>query len=619
MESNFLQNALIFLGTALVFVPIAKKLGIGSVLGYLIGGIIIGPFVLGLIGQEGEDIMHAAEFGVVMMLFLVGLELNPKSFWMLRKAILGMGLSQLLFTAAGVFIALYFVGGYAWNASIAISLSLAMSSTAIVLQTLKEKGLSNTQAGQSSFSVLLLQDIAVIPILAIIPLLATATLTASNDHPTLISNLEAKYATLVILGAMGLIFLFGRFLVNPFLHLIARVRMRELFTASALFLVIGVSWLMEQVGISAALGAFMAGVLLANSEFRHELESDVEPFKGILLGVFFTAVGSTINFDLVFEDPVSILSAVFIIMGIKACVLLAIGKVFRLPMDQNILFALLLCQVGEFAFVLLASIRQMEIIDRETLDLMMAITTISMIVSPLLLFVNEKVIAPRFGTKESPPKKKADKIEEHASVIIAGFGHFGSTIGRFLRANGVYATILDNDSQRVDLLRKMGFNVFYGDATRVDLLQAAGAERANVLISAIDSPEKNQELVDVVQMHFPQLTLFMRSKNRNDAYELLDRGLEHVYRESVHTSVALGVDVLQNLGFRKYTLHRKAAAFIKYDEAALRHLGKNRDKIDAYILGVRREIELQEKLLQEDRLFADIRQDTAWDGTKRSE
>jgi monovalent cation:H+ antiporter-2, CPA2 family len=617
MAGSMLQNAVIFLGAALVCVPVSKKLGIGSVLGYLLAGIIIGPFVLGFIRQEGEDIMHAAEFGVVMMLFLIGLELNPQSFWNMRKSILGMGLSQMLATSLLLFALCYFFMGFSPEASVAISLSMSMSSTAIALQTLKEKGLSNTLAGKASFSVLLLQDIAVIPILAILPLMAKTGRTEAVEHHNFITDLPTHFATLVILAAVGLILLAGRYLVNPFLRLIARVHMRELFTAAALFIVVGVAWLMEKVGLSAALGTFMAGVLLANSEYRHELESDIEPFKGLLLGLFFIAVGSTINFTLILESPGRIFSTVLLIMAIKALVLAGIGKVFKLKIDQNILFALLLSQVGEFAFVLLASTRQMGILEKAQSDHLMAAVTISMILSPLLLFINEKFIAPRVGVKESVSKKEADIIDEQQGVIIAGFGHFGSTVGRFLRANGVKATILDNDSDRVDLLRKMGFKVFYGDATRVDLLEAAGAGKARLLISAIDDPERNMALTDVVKKHFPQLKIFMRAKNRYDAYDLVDLGISHIYRESLHSSVYLGVDVLSELGQRRYTATRKAMDFIRYDQAALEKLSRERHEKDRYILSVKNEIELQERLLSEDQLFADMRSDSAWDAEKR--
>lgn len=617
MANSVLQNAVILLGAALVFVPIAKRLGIGSVLGYLLGGIVIGPSVLGLIGQESEDIMHATEFGVVMMLFLIGLELNPQAFWKMRKSIVGMGALQMGLTSVLLFPLFYGVFGYPLNVSIAVALSFAMSSTAIVLQTLKEKGLDKTQAGQSSFAVLLFQDIAVIPLLALLPLLAVGAASPSDGghagHGGPDLGILSDYPSLTILLAVLFIIVLGRFFISPFLVIIARTHMRELFTASALFIVIGVAWVMELAGISAALGAFLAGVLLANSEFRHELESDIEPFKGVLLGLFFTAVGCTIHFETILENPGRIALLVFLVIAIKAGVLLLVGRVFRLVSDQTLLFAFLLSQVGEFAFVLLASTSQLGIIDKGSLDLFMAVVTISMILSSVLLFVNEKFIAPRFGVTEAVADSPAVAISEQNETIIAGFGHFGSTLGRFLRANGVKATILDNDSDRVSLLRKMGFKVFYGDATRLDLLESAGAGKAKILISAIDSPDKNAELADVVQKHFPHLKVFMRAKNRSDAYELMDKGLENIYRESMHSSVFLGVDVLSELGHRKYTSHRKASEFIRYDTEALQRLAKERHTRESYITSVRQEIELQERLLSEDGKFFDQRADGAWE------
>ncbi len=614
MAGNLLQDGLIYLGTAIVFVPVAKKLGIGSVLGYIIGGVIVGPFALGLIGHEGEDVMHAAEFGVVMMLFLIGLELNPKSFWNMRKIIIGMGGMQMALTTVFTFMVLYFFLSYTFNASLALALSFSMSSTAIVLQTLKEKNLDKTHAGQSSFSILLFQDIAVIPVLALLPLLALSTPKPSAEHhlPDQLAFLES-YPTLTLLGAVLLVFIISRFLTSPLLHLIARVHMRELFTATALFLVIGVAWLMEKAGISAALGAFMAGVLLANSEFRHELESDIEPFKGLLLGIFFTAVGATINFNILIDRPVEILITVFALMTIKGIVLLLLGRVFKLVSDQNILMVLLLSQVGEFAFVLLGSIQQFSIIDKALLDFYMATVTLTMIVSPLLLFLNEKFIAPNMGVKEAEDSIKPDAIEESRKVILIGFSHFGSTLGRFLRANGVLATILDNDSDTVTLLRKMGFKVYYGDGTRLDLLESAGASEAEIIISSIASPEKNYELTEIVKKHFPHIKLFIRAKNRLDAYELLDRGVNNVYRSSLHASVFMGVDVLSSLGFRRYTLHRKASQFIKYDDAALSRLSKFRFDKERYIGSVKEEIALEEKLLNEDLKFQEKGTDNSWD------
>lgn len=618
MASDLFQNALIYLGTAIVCVPLSKKLGIGSVLGYLIGGILVGPFVIGLIGQEGHDVMHTAEFGVVMMLFVIGLELNPAQFWKMRTKIVGLGGLQMLLTSIILFPLLYFPLSFTFNASLALALSFAMSSTAIVLQTLKEKSLDKTQAGQNAFSVLLFQDIAVIPILAILPLLALNSATNNNPPhhlPDFLLFIE-DYPSLLLLLAVGFVFVLSKYLVPIFLRLIAKVHMRELFTAAALFFVIGIAWVMERVGISAALGAFMAGVLLANSEFRHELEADINPFKGLLLGVFFTAVGSTINFDIIANEPLKITLIVVILMFVKWAVLYFVGKKFKLVSDQNILFAFLLCQVGEFAFVLLSSIGLLGIVPKEELDLFMAVVTISMMVSPLLLFINEKFIAPKFGVKEESSGKIFDEIDEHNKVILIGFGHFGSTIGRFLRANNTHATIIDNDSDRVNLLRKMGFKVFYGDGTRLDLLESAGANEAQILISAIDNPYANIELSELLPKHFPNLKLFVRAKNRNDAYELMDKGITHIHRESLIDSVYMGVDILSELGLRKYTLYRKAQDFINYDNEALEKLYRHRTT-NEYIGRLREEIEIQESLLQEDKLFLEKAEDNAWDSSVR--
>lgn len=616
MASDLFQNALIYLGTAIVCVPISKKLGIGSVLGYLIGGILVGPFVLGLIGTEGHDVMHTAEFGVVMMLFVIGLELNPSQFWKMRSKIVGLGGLQMLLTGLILFPLLYYVLSFSFNASLALAMSFAMSSTAIVLQTLKEKNLNKTQAGQNSFSVLLFQDIAVIPILAILPFLASSSnLTETKELPEFLSFMESFPSILLIL-AVVFVFILSKYIVPIVLRLIAKVHMHELFTAAALFFVIGIAWLMEVVGISAALGAFMAGVLLANSEFRHELEADITPFKGLLLGIFFTAVGSTINFDIIASHPLKVSAIVLSLILVKWLVLYVIGKKFKLVSDQNILFAFLLCQVGEFAFVLLSSIGQLGIVPKNDLDLFMAVVTISMIISPMLLFINEKFIVPRTGVTEKAEEKSYDEIDEHHPIILIGFGHFGSTIGRFLRANKIHATIIDNDSDRVTLLRKMGFKVFYGDGTRLDLLESAGAHEAKILISAIDSPQSNVELSEILPKHFPNLKLFVRAKNRNDAYELMDKGIHNVFRESLLDSVYMGVDVLAELGLRKYTLHRKALDFIKYDNEALNNLAQHRTS-KTYVEHLRGEIELQEKLLQEDNLFIEKSEDNAWDSTVR--
>jgi CPA2 family monovalent cation:H+ antiporter-2 len=611
METDFLLQSIIYLGAAVVCVPLAKRLGLGSVLGYLVAGMVIGPFILGLVGEEGKDIMHFAEFGVVMMLFLIGLELEPRRLWKIRKLIFGLGGSQMIITSMA-----FFIAGMAlklpWQSALAGSFALAMSSTAIVMQNLKEKGLNNTAAGENSFAVLLFQDLSVIPILSLIPLLILSPATFSAGEKGTFESLPGLLQTAAVLGAVGLVILIGRYAIVPLLRVIARTRLRELFTASALLIVVGIAYLMHLVGLSPALGTFLAGVILANSEFKHELESDLDPFKGLLLGLFFMGVGASINFNLIINQPGTIIALTLAIVLVKAIVLLFVGKLFKSSKDQNILFALGLSQVGEFAFVLFAFIGQMRILSADQTGMMMAVTAISMTLTPLLLIINERVIQPRFGTKEAI-NREADRIDLHNKVIIAGFSHFGSTIGRFLRASGVEATILDNDSDRVDLLRKMGFRVYYGDATRVDLLESAGAAEAKIMIVAIDSLETAASLSEISKKHFPNLELMIRTKDRESAYELMEIGVQNIYREHVDTSVRLGVNVLKKLGFRSYTATRAGQNFIRYDEEGLPKLAAMRHDLKNYISTVREEIAEQEALLMNDLNLNPTEGDHAWD------
>lgn len=618
MNNGFLLQAIIYLGAAVICVPIAKRLGMGSVLGYLLAGIIIGPFLLGFIGEEGEDIMHFAEFGVVMMLFLIGLELEPDKLWKIRTQIFGVGLSQLGITAL-IFFLIGLLFQFQWQSSLAIGLSLALSSTAIVLQSLKEKNQMNTAAGQNSFAVLLFQDIAVIPILALLPLLAFQPVTgnASAGH-SILSGLPGWIQTISLIGAVTIVVLIGKFAIVPLLSVVAKTRLRELFAASALLIVVGIAFLMELVGLSPALGTFLAGVILANSSFKHELETDLEPFKGLLLGLFFIAVGASINFSLIGNNPSLIISVTLGIIFIKTVVLFCIGRFSKISIDQNLIFSIGLSQVGEFAFVLFSLIRQLNILSPDNTGLMMAATALSMTITPILILLNEKFILPRFGTKEKEDRK-TEVIEERHGVIIAGFSHYGSTIGRFLRANGVNATILDQDSDMVDLLRKMGFKVYYGDATRADLLASAGAEDAKILVSGIDSPETNFRLVKTVQKHFPHLELMIRSKNRFDAFELMSMNIKHIYREHLDTSVRMGTDVLRKLGFRAYSVQRAAQNFIKYDEQALQELVEHRHDRKQYISIARRQIKEQEELLNNDLIHKPSLNDHAWDSEKLKE
>ncbi len=612
MGSDFLLQALVYMGAAILCVPLAKKLGMGSVLGYLVAGILIGPFVLGFIGSEGDDIMHFAEFGVVMLLFLIGLDLTPSRLWELRKTILGTGMSQFLVTMILVSTIAYFIG-MNWQASLAIGMSLAMSSTAIVLQSLKETNQLNTVAGRNSFSVLLFQDIAVVPILAILPLLAFSPVEYTNgDEASILEWMPGWLQALSVLGIIAAVLVLGRFVVPHFLKFVARTGIRELFTAAALLLVVGIAFLMTLVSLSPAMGTFVAGVILANSSFRHELETDLEPFKGLLLGLFFMAVGASINFNLFVENPMSILGLTIGIVILKAIILLVIGKVMKLPADQNLIMSLGLAQVGEFAFVTLTFTGQLRIISPDETGLLMAVIATTMVATPLLILINEKFILPRLN-KSKDDERVADSIDEKNKIIIAGFSGFGSTVGRFLRANGVEATILDNDADRVELLRKMGFKVYFGDVTRYDLLHSAGAADADILISAIDDHPTNIKLIETARKHFPNLELMIRAKNRYDAYELMNLDIKEIYREGIDVSLRMGVQVMKKLGYRSYTMHRSALKFMKYDEQSMHELYKVRHDENKYISASRKQIALQEDILSNDTNQKPNLSDHAWD------
>jgi CPA2 family monovalent cation:H+ antiporter-2 len=611
---GFFYQAFVYLAAAVISVPIAKRLGLGSVLGYLIAGIAIGPFGLGLIGEEGKDVMQFAEFGVVMMLFLIGLELEPTRVWRLRAPILGLGGLQVALSTA-VVAGLALLLGLEWRSALAVGMILSLSSTAIVLQTLSEKGLMRTAGGQSAFSVLLFQDLAVIPMLAILPLLAAGTVgvdPAAAHGDAWIDGLPALLRMAVVVGAVGAIVVAGRFLTRPAFRLIASTRLRELFTAAALLLVIGIALLMAQVGLSPALGTFVAGVVLANSEYRHELESDIDPFKGLLLGLFFIAVGASIDFALIAARPAAIAGLVAALLAVKMLVLFGLGRAFGLGTDQNLLLTLGLAQSGEFAFVLFSFASQNRVLTTGITAPLIAVVALSMALTPLLLLVNERWIQPRFGTKERV-EREADEFAASSPVIIAGFGRFGSVVGRLLTANGIRTTVLDVDSDQVEVLRRMGLEVFYGDASRHDLLQAAGAGQARLLVLALDNPEKTLELVHTARRHFPHLTILTRATGRRDAYELLDAGVHHVYRETVDTSLRLGIDALRLLGVPAYRAHRSARTFLRHDEASVRELASLRHDRKHYINVARQRIRDLEELLLADLGERDENLDAGWD------
>lgn len=530
----FFSQALVYLLAAVVAVPLAKRLGLGSVLGYLLAGVVVGPHVLGLVGrgpQGGDDVLHFAEFGVVLTLFLIGLELQPARLWQLRGPVLGLGAAQVLGTAAAVLPVAVMLGGLGWRAALAVGLILAMSSTAIVLQSLGEKGLLKTPGGEACFSVLLFQDLAVIPILALLPLLSSgsaghgAAAEPSAAHG--VGALPGWAQALAVLGAVAAVVLAGRFALRPFFRYVADTHLREIFTATALLLVVGIARLMQEVGLSAALGTFLAGVVLADSEYRHQLEADIEPFKGLLLGLFFISVGAGIDFPFVLAHPGPTAALVTGLLALKFAVLLVLGRAFGLPAAEGVLFAFALAQGGEFIFVLLAYAVGAGVLDPTTSAALVAAVALSMAATPLLLTAHDRLVRPRLLARcPGGPTRSPDAIEEReAEVILAGFGRFGHIVGRLLRASGVGVTVLENDADWVETMREFGLKTYYGDATREDLLRSAGVERAKVFVSAIDDRAQTLRLVETLRQEFPHLTIFSRAQDREHAHELIRAGL----------------------------------------------------------------------------------------------
>ena len=594
-DNSLAMTSLIFLGAAIIMVPLVRKLGLSSVIGFILGGILIGPFGLKLTGKDSDDIMHATEFGVIMLLFLVGLEFEPKKFWKIRKKIFGMGLSQMLITIAVLFSIFYFAK-WKTDQALVTAVCFALSSTAIVLQTLKEKNIFRTDAGEASFSILLFQDMSVIPILALLPILAKRT--EENEHQILLQYLPDWLQPFsIILGVLVIIFL-GRYVFVPFLRYVSRTGMNELLTASSLFLVIGVSELMASVGLSPALGAFLAGVMLATSEFRHELESQIDPFKGLLLAVFFVSVGATINFFVIVEDPMFIFTTTVVVLAVKFAVLFWVGKFFGLKTDQNLLVAFALSQIGEFSFVLVNYSTKLYLLNPELNAQLMAITAITMCVTPVLLIINEKFLEPKFLNIQNEAFDNTEPIKQQ-KIIIVGFGHFGSTVGRLLRVNGIQATILDNDPERVNLLKSNHFKVYFGDATKHGILRSAGAETADLLILCLDDPEKNKFILEYARKKYPQLKIFVRAKNRLDAYDFYNNGVDNIYRETLGTAVDMAVDILKATGMRSYAARRLGKRFMMIDKAMVRKLAKEQLK-DKITFTMKESLEREAELLAED-------------------
>lgn len=593
-------DALIYLLAAVIAVPIAKRCGLGSVLGYLLAGVAIGPSGLNLTGESGGEVMHFAEFGVVIMLFLVGLELKPSLLWEMRFFILGLGTAQVLGTAAAGALVAHALG-VPWAPAWAIGLILSMSSTAIVLQSLAEKRQLGTPGGQASFAVLLTQDLAVIPILAVFPLLATLPRLGEAPGGSRLAGQPAWERGLLIVAAVAAVIVVGRFLLRPVLRYIAATGLREMFTATALLLVIGTAFLMEQCGLSPALGTFLAGVLLAESEYRPQLETDLEPFKGLLLGLFFISVGAGIDFGLLRERPGQIALLVVGLLVLKFIVLYLLGRGARLGSSQSLLFAFALAQGGEFAFVLASFGETNGVFSPELARLMVITVALSMAAAPILFIINNRLVQPRFQARKKVARPPDQIVEHDNPVLLAGFGRFGHIVGRLLRANGFPTTVLDHDPEQVDTLLKFGLKSYYGDALRLDLLHTAGADKAKLFIVAIDGEEQSLALVRLVKENFPHLSIFARAVTRQHAYELYREGVTHVYRETLGSSIDLSIDALQSLGLPAELAQRAAAIFREHEETAVRALAAIVGDEEKYISEARKHLENLEDALESDR------------------
>ncbi|MDJ0793818.1 MAG: cation:proton antiporter [Woeseiaceae bacterium] len=580
---GFLLLAFLFLIAGVIAVPIASRLGLGSVLGYLIAGIVISP-ILNLLHVDVVSIQHFAEFGVVMMLFLVGLELEPRMLWTMRDKLLGLGGLQVGITAA-LIMAIAMALGQPWTIALAVGMVFSLSSTAIVLQTLNEKGLMKSDGGQSSFSVLLFQDIAVIPMLAFLPLLALPELqemaaaahgAADDGHGSisLVDRLNGWQRALVTVGAIAFVVIAGSYLTRPIFRFIAVARLRELFTATALLLVIAIALLMVVVGLSPALGTFLAGVVLANSEYRHELESNIDPFKGLLLGVFFITVGAAIEFELLFNNLGEIVGLTLGLMALKAIVLYGLSRVFRIEGAHRWLFTLSLAQAGEFGFVLLSFSVASSVIAPELAERLLLVVALSMLLTPVLFIVYEKWIVRRFAVSQ---EREPDEIDEEGKVIVAGHGRFGGIVNRILLSAGFKTVVLDYQSEQLERLRAYGVKVFFGDAMRPDLLHAAGIEEARMLVIAIDDKESATELVHYVTENYPHVYIVARAMDRHHVYELWSAGCRDIIRETFDSSVRAGRSALEALGVHPYDAERQVRGFVINDGKQMFDLASSYD------------------------------------------
>lgn len=596
---SLLIQALVYLAAGVVSVPIAKRLGLGSVLGYLIAGVLVGPFALSLVGDQA-DVMAFAEFGVVILLFLIGLEVRPALLWEMRTSIFGLGAAQMLASAAVVG-AIALILGADWRVALAVGLILSLSSTAIVLQNLEEKGLRQGPVGQAAFGVLLFQDLAVIPLFALLPLLAASPggVEAAAGHGHSILTGQPEWVRIVAtFAAVAGVVVGGRYLTRPIFRFIAAARLREIFTASALLLVVGVAALMELVGLSPALGAFLAGVVLAESEFRRELETDIEPFRGLLLGLFFITVGAGLNLGLVAAQPVLVISLTLGLMVAKFASMWAVGLAFRRSRRDAATMAVSLAQGGEFCFVLLTFVAGAQVLSAQDAALATAVVALSMALTPVAFVLYEKLVLNRTAGLAEPERLAFD--DGAPDVIVAGFGRFGQIATRLLIANDFTVVLLDSSIEQIDTIRRFGWRVHYGDATRLDLLRAAGADKAKLLLVAIDDKDKAVELVKAATDYFPNLTILARAYDRRHAYELVRVGGDEVVRETFESAMLFGKKALLRLGLSDRRAAKAVTLFRDHDMALFKKLAPVYGEEEQYAMAVRDSRETMEKLLTEE-------------------
>jgi glutathione-regulated potassium-efflux system ancillary protein KefC len=606
--TSWLNAGLVYLAAAVIAVPLARLVGLGSIIGYLVAGIVIGPWGLKFV-TDPQDMLHFAEFGVVLMLFLVGMELEPDRLWALRKPIFGWGSVQL-FGSVVVLTAIALACGVDWRLALVAAFGLALSSTAIALGVLGERNLRGTTSGQSVVSVALLQDVAAIPLLALLPLLGSAT-----DHEDGSGWIGAVKA----IGVIVAIILGGRLLLRPALRWIARSETPEIFTAAALLLVVATAALMQAVGLSMALGAFLAGVLLAESEYRRELETDIEPFKGLLLGLFFMAVGMSIDFAVVLAQPLLIAAVVIGFLLLKAAVLWAMCKAMPIPKPERPVFVILLAQGGEFGFVVFQTATQAGAITASVSSFLVAAVAVSMLLTPLLLVAADRWWIPLLATGRRKTTVEELNEPQNAPVIIAGFGRYGQIVGRLLYANGVSATVLDHDAEAIEALRKFGWRVYYGDASRLDLLRTAGAATARVLVLAIDDVDRSVDVATMVRQNFPHLTIVARARNVTHYYQLYELGIRLIERETLDSALMSARSTLETLGWEPHQARTLALRFRRHNVEQLQAMAPHRKDEAKLIAAAKQGRQQLEELFALEREQAQRRQERAgWSGTSES-